>query len=74
MAALAGIFYLIMQIRKLASVNKIWPICLMFGSIICITAFFSEFLQRISPVNIIYADILLWLVSSMGWIFIEPHL
>ena len=73
-AAAAGIYHLIVQIRKSASVNKIWPICLMFGSIICITAFFSEFLQRISPVNIIYADMLLWAACSMGWIFTEPHL
>jgi len=70
-AAAAGIFYLIMQIRKSASVNKIWPICLMFGSIICITAFFSESLQRISPVNIIYVDMLLWAAGSMGWILIK---
>ena len=70
-AAAAGIFHLFMRIRKSASINKSWPICLMFGSIICITAFFSEFLQRISPVNMIYVDMLLWAVSSMAWILIK---
>ena len=62
---------LILLIRKIKSIfilETAWPVFLALGGIVTITAVFGNELQKICPVSIVYAGLLIWLIFSIFWV------
>ena len=72
-AILGILIFLLRRIRRNLTLAIIWRVFLVLGGITTISAIFGNKLQEICPINMIYANMILWMISSIAWCAFRKH-
>ena len=67
LSILLVLYFLLRKIWNVFIKKMRWPVFLILGAIMTMTVLFGEHIQKICPINAVYADLILWLIGCACW-------